>query len=150
MINVYTDVIQFRGSHYEFGVMQGDLLKEGNILYNRMKQWFSRPTHRFNIDKQQFKRMMTKFSPHIWEEINGLRDALQISSEEAIRYFGGYYLEYVRSGCSIFSTKEYMVRNYDNDPLSYEGRFVLFAPTDGGYASVGPTMQVTGRMDGIN
>lgn len=150
MIDVYTDVIQFRGSHYDFGVMQGELLKDSILLANRQKQWFSRPTHRFHIDVKQYKQIMSQFSPHILEEIIGLQESLAMTFEEAIRYFGGYYLEYVRSGCSIFTTEKYLVRNYDHDPLTYEGRFILYEPTDGGYASVGPSMQVTGRMDGIN
>lgn len=150
MINVYTDVIQFRGSHYDFGVFQGELLKEGPLLKNRRKQWFSRPTHRFNIDEKKYKHIMNTFSPQIYDEIIGLQDSLEITLEDAIRYFGGYYLESVRSGCSIFTTKEFMIRNYDNDPLTYEGRFILFQPTSGSYASIGPTMQVTGRTDGMN
>lgn len=150
MINVYTDVIQFRGSHYDFGVMQGDLLKNSFLLENRMKQWFSRPTHRFNVDTAYYKQIMSQFAPKILDEIAGLQHTLDMSFEEAIRFFGGYYLEYVRSGCSIFTTPEYMVRNYDNDPLTYEGRFLLYAPTDDGNALIGPTMQVTGRMDGMN
>src|SRR5699024_7458937 len=77
-------------------------------------------------------------------------DALHKPIEDAIREFGGYYLEYGRSGCSILAQDNYMVRNYDNNPLSYEGRFLLYSPTDRGYATIGPSMQITGRTDGMN
>lgn len=150
MIDVYTDVLQFRGNHYDFGVFQGELLKKSPLLANRHKQWFSRQSHRFHIDVEQFERIVLSFAPLMWEEIIGLKDSLEFSLENAIRYFGGYYLEYVRSGCSIFTKDYYIVRNYDNDPLSYEGRLVLFEPTDGGFSNVGPSMQITGRTDGLN
>jgi len=150
MINVYTNLFQFRGSHYDFGWQQGEWLKDSPIIRNRQKQWFTKPTHRFIIDVVEFKRLMLNYSEGIWEEIIGLQDSLQLTLEDAIRFFSGYYLEYVRSGCSIFTGENFMIRNYDNAPLSYEGRIVLFAPTDGGFASIGPTMQITGRTDGMN
>lgn len=147
---VYSDVIQFRGNHYDFGYMQGKLLKESYILPNRKKQWFSRPTHRFYINTEHYRNIIIQFAPEIWNEIIGLQEALEISLDEAVKLFGGYYLEYVRSGCSIFTNDYYMIRNYDNDPLSYEGRIILFKPTNNGYATIGPTMQITGRTDGLN
>lgn len=149
MKKVYSDVIQFRGPHYDFGFMQGERLKESLILPNRNKQWGNKP-HQFIINKDKYKNIIRQFAPGIWEEIQGLADALHIDMEEAIRDFGGYYLEFKRSGCSIFTTSEYMIRNYDNHPHTYEGRFILFQPTDMGYATIGPTMQITGRTDGLN
>jgi len=149
MQTVYTDIIQFRGNHYDFGRYQGELLKDSFILPNRKKQW-GKDSHNFIINEEHYKEVIMRFAPKIWEEIHGLADALQLPMVDAIRDFGGYYLQFRRGGCSIFSTEQFMLRNYDNHPHSYEGRILLYEPSDGGYATIGPTMQITGRTDGIN
>src|SRR5699024_292623 len=97
-----------------------------------------------------FQKTIKAVAPPIWDEICGLADALNMSMGEAVQLFGGYYQEYVPSGCSIFTDSQYLIRNYDSHPRSYEGRYVFYQPTDGGYAVVGPSMQITGRIDGIN
>ncbi|MCM3612335.1 C45 family autoproteolytic acyltransferase/hydrolase [Planococcus sp. MERTA32b] len=146
---IYTDVIQFRGSHYDFGYMQGLKLKDSFILPNRRKQFGTSNRH-LMINENEARDMLLTYAPRIWEEINGLADALSWNMHDAIREFGGYYLEYTRSGCSILTGTDFMVRNYDSSPQGYEGRFALYQPTDGGYATIGPTMQITGRTDGLN
>ena len=151
MKSVYSDVIQFRGNHYDFGYMQGELLKDSPILPNRKKHWGSKSKLRHYItEEMEVKKMILHFAPGIWDELNGLADSLQMEMTDTLIQFGGYYLEYGRSGCSIFTNTDYMIRNYDNDPLSYEGRYVLYQPTDQGYAMIGPSMQITGRTDGMN
>lgn len=150
MINVYSDVVQWTGTHYDFGLMQGKLLKQSPILPNRRKSWSSKYDRYFIINEQEFRNVIEKFAPKIWGEINGLADALKMKLSDAIREFGGYYIEYGQSGCSIFTNSDYMIRNYDNDPQSYEGRYVIYRPIDGGYTTVGPSMQITGRTDGMN
>lgn len=150
MISVHSDLIQFKGSHYEFGYHQGKLLRNSAIMEHREKLWGPKRERHFLIDKTTYESIIKTFLPDMWEELNGLADALDMTLEEAIIEFGGYYLEYGRSGCSIFTTEEYMVRNYDNHPNTYEGRYVIYQPTDGGYATLGPSMQITGRTDGMN
>lgn len=149
MKRVHSDIIQFRGSHYDFGFMQGERLKDSILLPNRRKQRNS-SSKSLLINEQQATEMLQSYAPKIWEEIMGLSDSLEWDLHDAIREFGGYYLEYVRSGCSIFTGSDFMVRNYDSAPQGYEGRFALYQPTDGGYATIGPTMQITGRTDGLN
>jgi len=150
MISVHSDIIQYKGSHYNFGYMQGKQLRNSPILAHRKKLWGPRKNRHFLINKRAFKKIIHSFFPSMWNEIVGLADGLKCSIEEAIIEFGGYYLEYGKSGCSIFTTEQYMVRNYDNHPETYEGRYVIYEPTDHGYTTVGPSMQITGRTDGMN
>jgi len=150
MNQYYSDVIQFRGTHCDFGYHQGTLLRDSSILPNRERQWKPRKHRYFIVDENRFINIMTDLSPLILEEIEGLADALGMEAEEAIRQFGGFYMEYVTSGCSIFTGDDFMVRNYDSHPKGYEGRYTFYQPTDGGYAVIGPSMQITGRIDGMN
>lgn len=132
MISVHSDIIQYRGSHYDFGFMQGETLRHSPILTHRERQWGPRRKRHFIVNKKIYKDMIQTFYPAMWEEIHGLADALKWSMDRAIQEFGGYYLEYGTSGCSIFTTTQCMVRNYDSHPQSYEGRYVIYQPTDGG------------------
>src|SRR5699024_9472595 len=114
------------------------------ILPNRLEQWGPKKERHFIIDPETFTSYMKQLAPGILEEIDGLAAVTGLDYTEAIRLFSGYYLEYRRSGCSVMTDPEYMVRNYDSHPRSYEGRYLLYKPTDGGYATIGPSMQVTG------
>lgn len=149
MKDIHSDILEFRGSHYDFGVRQGELLKDSVILDNRRKQWKAKRP-RFEINVQETKEVYREFAPKIWDELLGLQESLGLPMEEVIRDFGGYRIDAMPSGCSIVTGKDFMVRNYDFHPQTYEGRFSLFQPTDGGYAIIGPTSRILGRMDGMN
>src|SRR5699024_11890253 len=91
MTQVYSDVIQYRGTHYEFGYFQGEMLKDSPILPNRKKQWGPRMKRHFIIDTSTFQKTIKAVAPLIWDEICGLADALNMSMGEAVQLFGGYY-----------------------------------------------------------
>ncbi|MBS4220948.1 acyl-CoA--6-aminopenicillanic acid acyltransferase [Bacillus sp. FJAT-49711] len=150
MGDVYSEVVQFRGNHYDFGYMQGEVLKDSPILYNRQKQWASKRKRHFNIDEKEAILLFSKIIPSMLDELHGLADALNWTMEDALREFGGYYVEYEKSGCSILTGSEFLIRNYDSHPGYYEGRYTIYQPTDTGYAVIGPSMQITGRTDGMN
>ncbi|GEM05536.1 choloylglycine hydrolase [Halolactibacillus miurensis] len=150
MHQVSMDIVRFKGDHYQFGYKQGQVLKGSYLIESRRKQFNERKkTHFLTNQDEAIELLRLRHAPLI-DEIYGLRDALHISTEEAIRHFAGYYIEVNKSGCSIMNGSNIFVRNYDSHPDSYEGRFVMYQPTDGGYRSMGPSMQVTGRTDGIN
>lgn len=149
MKRIFADVIQFRGSHYDFGYVQGNLLKDSFLVKNREQQWKVRKPL-FRIDIDETKQVYERLAPYIWEEFLGLQDALGWSMEKVLTEFGGYRVNINPSGCSILVGKNYMIRNYDYHPKTYDGRFVAFQPTDGGNASLGLTQKITGRSDGMN
>ncbi|WP_017185667.1 C45 family autoproteolytic acyltransferase/hydolase [Alkalibacillus haloalkaliphilus] len=149
MKQIYSEIIQFRGSHYDFGYEQGKQLKDTLTIQNRLKHWkIRRP--RFSIDVYEAKDKFMQYAPNMWQELEGLREGLELPMEEVLRDFGGYRTEIKKFGCSIMTEEDYMIRNYDYQPQTYEGRYSLFQPNDGGYAVIGPTSRVTGRMDGMN
>ena len=149
MKQIYSEIIQFRGNHYDFGYMQGEKIKDSRTVMNRENQWKVRKP-RFTIEIEEVKQAITQFVPGVWDELLGLQEALEWPMERVLQEFGGYRLDYVRSGCSILTGNDYLIRNYDYHPKTYEGRYVFFQPTDQGYATIGPSQRGTGRMDGMN
>src|SRR5699024_9633719 len=99
----YSDVIQFAGSHYDFGYMQGEKLKATSTLRNGKRQWASSRRRHFKIDERQAIDLFERFMPRMKDEIQGLADALGWTMTDAVREFGGYYVEEERSGCSILT-----------------------------------------------
>src|SRR5699024_10447056 len=114
MTEVYSDVIQFRGTHADFGYFQGEKLLSSPLLLNRKKQWVPRKEKHFTINPETFTELSTPMALGVLDEIRGLAKALEMEWEEAIQLFSGYYLEYERSGCSVYADREYLVRNYDS------------------------------------
>ncbi|MEC1373240.1 C45 family autoproteolytic acyltransferase/hydrolase [Heyndrickxia oleronia] len=149
MKQVYSEIIQFRGTHYDFGYLQGKKIKDSLIVKNRENQWKVRKP-RFQVQEEEVKEAVIPFAPGIWDELLGMQSALEWPMDRILMEFGGYRLDYVRSGCSILTGEDYLIRNYDYHPKTYEGRYTLFQPTDKGYAIIGPSQRVTGRMDGMN
>lgn len=149
MQHVNMQTFEFRGSHYDHGVAQAKWLQSTKMLENREKEWrIRRP--RFDIDIKETEQIYKKFAPQIWDELMGMQDTLQLPLDLILLNYGHYRVYAKDSGCSIFLGEDYMVRNYDYNPATYDGRFSLFQPNDGGYAQIGPTSRVTGRMDGMN
>lgn len=149
MTNIHVDIAQFRGSHYDFGYKQGLMLQGSAVLHNRQGNWRIRQP-RFKIDEQEAKNAFMRFAPGIWDELVGLGDALKMPMEDVLRDFGHYRVNAKPGGCSILTGGDFMVRNYDYHPLTYDGRYSLFQPSDQGYAIIGPASRITGRMDGMN
>ncbi|WP_066189498.1 C45 family autoproteolytic acyltransferase/hydolase [Gracilibacillus timonensis] len=149
MKQVYSRVLPFRGSHYDFGYYQGKQLRNHMLLANRERQWkVRRPL--FDIKPDEIREMFLKVAPPIWEELEGFRDALEWPMERVLLEFGGYRVPVNRSGCSILTGSDYLVRNYDYHPKTYEGCYSIYQPTDSGNAVIGATQKVTGRSDGMN
>lgn len=149
MKKITTNIIQFRGSHYDFGYEQGKQLKDTYIIRNRENQWKVRKP-KFQINKLEIKNVFHHLGSSIWEELEGLQDALGWPMERVLLEFGGYRNQIVRSGCSILTGQDYMVRNYDYHPKTYEGRFMIFQPSDSSNATIGVSQRITGRSDGMN
>jgi predicted choloylglycine hydrolase len=149
MKTIFADIIQFRGTHYDFGYQQGEKIKDSILIKNRERQWKVRKPL-FRIDMDETQQVFKSLAPFLWEEFLGLRDALEWPMEKVLKEFGGYRVNLNPSGCSIYVGDHYVIRNYDYHPKTYDGRCVVFQPSDGGYATIGLTQKITGRSDGMN
>ncbi|SDJ69879.1 C45 family autoproteolytic acyltransferase/hydolase [Sediminibacillus albus] len=149
MKNITTQFFEFRGSHYDFGLAQGKRLINTALYKNYREVNKPRKRPRYVVDLNKAYDLLSKYSPRQWRELQGLADGLDVSLEEAVTNYSGYQQEWKKSGCSIITGNDFLVRNYDYHPKTYEGRFVIYQP-DEGYATIGPSQRITGRADGMN
>ncbi|AVL77830.1 MULTISPECIES: C45 family autoproteolytic acyltransferase/hydolase [Staphylococcus] len=150
MQKVQSDILTHRGSHFDLGVKTAKWMQQTPMLKNREKEWKKRMP-RFDINIKETYEIFQIYAPQIWEEIKGMQEVLNLPTKQMILNFGHYrFTPLKNSGCTVFLGNDYMVRNYDYHPATYDGRYLLFQPNDGGLAQVGPTSRVTGRMDGMN
>src|SRR5699024_5787586 len=101
-----SDVLQFRDTHYEFCIYQGKKLRHSPTLENRQRLFKKREHRHFQTDKSLTMDHLSALSPKLIDEIQGLSDALKMPIDDAYKYFGGYYLELVRRGCSIYKCRD--------------------------------------------
>ncbi|PHK49493.1 C45 family autoproteolytic acyltransferase/hydolase [Staphylococcus edaphicus] len=150
MQSVKSDILTHRGSHFDLGIQTAQWMQHTPLLKNREKEWKKRMP-RFDIHIKATYDIFQIYAPQIWEEIRGMQEVLNLPTSQMILNFAHYrFTPLKHSGCTVYLGQDYMVRNYDYHPATYDGRYLLFQPNDGGLAQIGPTSRVTGRMDGMN
>lgn len=150
MQKVKSDILTHRGSHFDLGVQTAQWMQHTPLLKNREQEWKKRMP-RFDIHIKETYDIFQTYAPQIWEEIRGMQEVLNLPTRQMILNFAHYrFTPLKNSGCTVYLGNDYMVRNYDYHPATYDGRYLLFQPNDGGLAQIGPTSRVTGRMDGMN
>jgi hypothetical protein len=138
--------VEYRGTPYEVGRAQADAFaatRKGKAFLRRKTlklPWW------LNIRTEE--RAYRVYAPALWEEIGGIAEALNISMEQAVTYFGNG-LRMPTGGCSAVMSGGVYGRNYDYRPRHYEARFAL-VQARGSYASIGGSHHLTGRLDGMN
>lgn len=136
------DVEEFIGSNYQIGVEQGDQIAINDHFY--LLKAISK-----NTNSKEVKVILQDISPGFLDELRGIADGLKIDFNTVLRMYSGYNLPVPPMGCTSFSHDNYYIRNYDFTPEIYDARFV-FHKSEEGYASVGFSDQILGRLDGMN
>lgn len=134
-------VSELVGTNYDIGVELGKS-RQDDMQFHFLRDLTS------NMDVHEAKSMMKKYSFSLLDEIKGVAIGLNIDFDTAIRMYSGYNLTFPSMGCTAYADSFY-VRNYDFSPALYDARIVFAKPTSG-YASVGFSQQVVGRLDGMN
>ena len=140
-------IVQCRGTPYEVGRAQAEIFaasRKGKAFLRKKKVWLP-----WWLNIRTEERAFRTYAPALWEEIGGIAEGLGIPMERAVTYFGNGGLRMPTGGCSAVMSGGVYGRNYDFRPRHYEARLALVQP-QGGYASVGTSHQLTGRLDGMN
>ncbi|MGE8036160.1 acyl-CoA--6-aminopenicillanic acid acyltransferase [Lysinibacillus sp. KCTC 33748] len=138
-------IVELRGDYYQFGLEQGGELKALPTL----EQLEELGELNINSNVQKAKEIIKNVSPNLFQELIGLAEGLLMDINNTIKLFSGYDVAFPQMGCTTLVNDGYYVRNYDFSPEMYDARLVWTNPTDG-YASVGFSQQIIGRLDGMN
>ncbi|GAB3797929.1 C45 family autoproteolytic acyltransferase/hydolase [Virgibacillus kimchii] len=136
------EVVQLKGDAYEIGVKQSASLK----LISKFKRQSELQTL---AGMNEASQRLREVSPSLLKELIGLAEGTGIDVNTAIQWWGGYDTVMPAMGCTTFANDSFYVRNYDFSDNLYDARLVLMKPNKG-YASIGFSQQITGRLDGMN
>ena len=144
MEELIVSVVDLRGSSFELGLKQGEEIKTTTLL----KQLGFLENLAANSNPVKAKELLEEFSPNLLEELGGLAQQLEIDLDTIIKLYSGYDIAFPSMGCTTFINEDFYARNYDFSPEIYDARLVFSNPISG-YASVGFSQQVIGRLDGM-
>lgn len=143
--NLNVNVIEVGGSYQEMGLQEGRSMdRRIHVAYDTLVR--GKKTKDSYI---QANKALQKFAPYLLEEIGGLAEGIGVPLEEAVHLYSGYDFPFPDMGCTTLIHDSFYVRNYDFGPDFYDARFVFSNPKNG-YASVGFSGQIIGRLDGMN
>ncbi|WP_404349625.1 C45 family peptidase [Sutcliffiella horikoshii] len=146
MAELIVRVVELKGSYKQMGYEQGVELKSQPLFEHQMDQQRGLTVHSNSL---KAKELVKSLCPNFFQELQGLAEGLDMDLEATIKQFSGYDLTFPSMGCTTMVKKGFYVRNYDFSPELYDGRFVITNPNDG-YATVGFSQQIVGRLDGMN
>ncbi|GIO25206.1 C45 family peptidase [Oceanobacillus sp. J11TS1] len=136
------EVVELTGSAYDIGVKQGIALKSD-------EKWKYQKQLKTKGDTEEARKQIERMSPSLLEEIEGMAIGMEININTAIQWYGGHDTQMPSMGCTTLANDSFYVRNYDFSDEFYDARLVLTNP-DNGYARIGFSQQVIGRLDGMN
>ncbi|MBP2076372.1 C45 family autoproteolytic acyltransferase/hydolase [Oceanobacillus polygoni] len=133
------EVVYLKGNAYEAGITQGINQKLDAMLQQLL----------LHVNVNNARKQLEMISPNFLRELTGLAAGMNIDLETAIRLYSGYDYLLPKMGCTSYSEGSFYVRNYDFNDEVYDARFVCINP-DNGYASIGFSQHIVGRLDGMN
>ena len=104
MQNVQSDIMTFRGSHYDLGVETAKWLQRTPLL--KIVKRMEKRNPRFDIDVRETYNIFQIYAPKIWDELIGMQDVLNLPTKQIILNFGHYrFTDLKDSGCTVFKGK---------------------------------------------
>lgn len=148
MQRFHVDVIKGSATYYELGKLQAEKFIK-TPLYNEHTIRRAKSVKQYDTDLEQARHFYDTFTPGLWQELEGVASAVNWSKQAVLHEYSGYQQDWVKSGCSALMKDGFYARNYDYHPKTYEGRLILWKPKEG-YASIGTSGRMIGRIDGMN
>ncbi|MDG5470489.1 C45 family autoproteolytic acyltransferase/hydrolase [Jeotgalibacillus sp. ET6] len=144
----HVDVIKGAASYYELGVLEASKFIQTPLYQSHMKRRTT-SIRKYDTNLKEAKEFYETFSPGLWEELEGVASVLKWPLEDVFHEYSGYQQDWDKSGCTVLMKNGFFARNYDYHPKTYEGRLLLWEPKEG-YASIGTSGRMIGRIDGMN
>jgi len=143
--DLVVNIIPLIGDAYDAGIQQS----HDRVIASHFAQQERILALTANCNAQQAQAILQHVCPNLLQEMKGLAYGLQQPLDTIVKMYSGYNMTFPEMGCTSFVHGGKYIRNYDFSPSLYDARLVFSNPLKG-YASVGFSQQIIGRLDGMN